>query len=483
MVNLAGPINARQLEVLRWIADGCPHGVMKDYTYKTTAIALQGRRLVNVTRKGGGWQAELTDAGGHYLRHAAYPDGFWTTSSKTPAAADLAVAPPATVADRHRSAAAQSAGRSRKPAIDLQPQHLVARVIAADGILEVDTEDDETDYERLITASKHAPNLPFGKQLRLRTVGPYGSDRCEVYLDEDFSVTVAPRPVPVPQRVAAWHPAVAAYRADLDRQEVSKDSRARASHILQALANEAARRGYTVVSAGRSQPQYNSDFRGSLKDGQIRIGIDAFTYQIRLRELGRPGGASLPFTAHRTLPRWQAVRHAEFVPTGILQLTIGSGYRRDSRPAEFKDTRRASLEDQLPALLRELEVRAREDAHQRLQEERQAEQKRRRWERAMEQARNDFHEASRIEELTRQMEAWRLANDLDHYLSAMRESIATITDKNDRAAAENWLAWAGQYRKTIDPLGNSLEMPPERTPSRGDLRPFLRGWSPYGPDS
>jgi hypothetical protein len=261
------------------------------------------------------------------------------------------------------------------------------------------------------------------------------------------------------------------------------NSLARASHILQALASEAARCGYTVAGAGRRQPQYNSDFRGSLKDGQIRIGVDGFTYQIRLRELGRQGGASLPFTAHRTLPRWQAVRHAEFVPTGILQLTIGSGYRRDSRPAEFKDTSKASLEDQLPALLRELEIRAREDAHRRLQEERQAEQKRRRWERAMEQARHEFHEAARIEELTRQLEAWRLANDLGQYLSAMREKIATITNKSARAAAENWLAWVGQYHKTIDPLASSLEMPPERTPSREDLRPFLRGWSPYGPDS
>jgi hypothetical protein len=323
VVNLAGPINARQLEVLQWIADGCPHGVMKDYTYKTTAIALQGRRLVTLTRKGGGWQAELTDRGDHYLRHRTYPDGFWTTSRKTPVAADLAAAPPVTFADNRRSAAAESAGRSWQPPIDVQAQHLVARVIAAGDILEVDTEDDEIDYKRLITASKRAPNLPFGKQLRLRTVGPYGSDRYEIYLDDDFSVAVAPGPVPVPQRVAAWHPAVAAYRADLDRQEVSKDSHARASHILQALASEAARRGYTVVSAGRSQPQYNSDFRGSLKDGQIRVGIDGFTYQIRLRELGRQGGASLPFTAHRTLPRWQAVRHAEFVRTGILQLTIG----------------------------------------------------------------------------------------------------------------------------------------------------------------
>lgn len=108
---------------------------MKDYTNKTTAIALQGRRLVTVSRKGGGWRAELTDAGGHYLRHGTYPDGFRTTSRNTPVAADLAVAPPVTVADSCRSAA-EPAGRSWKSAIDVQSQRLVARVIAAGGILD-----------------------------------------------------------------------------------------------------------------------------------------------------------------------------------------------------------------------------------------------------------------------------------------------------------------------------------------------------------
>src|ERR1700722_1781876 len=31
----------RQREVLRWIADCCPDGVMQNHTYKTTAVALQ----------------------------------------------------------------------------------------------------------------------------------------------------------------------------------------------------------------------------------------------------------------------------------------------------------------------------------------------------------------------------------------------------------------------------------------------------------
>jgi hypothetical protein len=40
MVNLSSPINPHQVEVLRWIADGCPNGVMTGYSYKTTAKAL-----------------------------------------------------------------------------------------------------------------------------------------------------------------------------------------------------------------------------------------------------------------------------------------------------------------------------------------------------------------------------------------------------------------------------------------------------------
>jgi hypothetical protein len=99
----------------------------------------------------------------------------------------------------------------------------------------------------------------------------------------------------------------------------------------------------------------------------------------------------------------------------------------------------------------------------------------------MEQARHEFREAGRIGELTRQLEAWRLAAGLDGYLSAMREQIRAITSDTERAAAESWLTWISDYRSRIDPLRHSLRMPPDRKPSNEDLRPFLHGWSPYGP--
>ncbi len=67
------PLNPRQVEVLRWIADGCPDGLMADFTYKTTSYALRNRHLVTVSKKGG-WQAAITESGRFYLEHGHYPD-------------------------------------------------------------------------------------------------------------------------------------------------------------------------------------------------------------------------------------------------------------------------------------------------------------------------------------------------------------------------------------------------------------------------
>jgi hypothetical protein len=73
MVNLTAPLNPRQFDVLRWIADGCPSGVMADHTYKTTAVALQNRRLIKISKKGGRWRAEITSAGQRYLSDGSTP--------------------------------------------------------------------------------------------------------------------------------------------------------------------------------------------------------------------------------------------------------------------------------------------------------------------------------------------------------------------------------------------------------------------------
>jgi hypothetical protein len=246
-------------------------------------------------------------------------------------------------------------------------EDLAARVIEAGGTLELDTEDDDTDYERLCKAAKQAPNLPFGKQLRTRKIGSWWSHQREIYFDEHFFVTVPVQPVPVPQRVATYHPVVAAYRADSDHQEVSRESLGRATRILQALAAEAARRGHTVKAPEQQTNQYTGAPVKSLKDGQLRIVINHFTYPLRIREQSAKGGERLSYHSPRwnRLPAWQRARQTEFRPTGQLRVTIDGGYSRDGRQADFHDTKRVFLEERLPDILHELEVRAAEDNHSR----------------------------------------------------------------------------------------------------------------------
>jgi hypothetical protein len=102
------------------------------------------------------------------------------------------------------------------------------------------------------------------------------------------------------------------------------------------------------------------------------------------------------------------VRQTKFRPTGELRITIDDGYRRDGRRAEFHGTKRASLEERPPDILHELEVRAAEDNHRRQEAERQASEKRGRWERAMEQVRHAFRENQLAEVLRAQTTYWRL---------------------------------------------------------------------------
>lgn len=488
MVNLSAPIGAHQVEILRWIADGCPDGVMTGYSYKTTAKALQGRRLVTAGVRGGAWRAELTDAGRHYLEHGCYPPGLW----REPLSRDGR--PVGAARDRFTAARSPAVARPPGPpepagqaarvrTIDELAAELVARVVAAGGVLDIDANLADDAGKRLMAAARHAPGLPFGKQLQLRSRGVLSRVR-EVYLDEDFSVRVSEQPVPVLQRVMRLHLAVAAYRDDADRHEVSRDSLSRATRILHALASEAQRRGHDVTAVRPGRCQYNSDFIRSLKDGQLAIGIDGFRYTIRIREQQGPGGAPVSYggDSGRRLPRWRAARTTMFVPTGRLRIIVEHGYSRDARPAEFRDTKTRPLEDRLPAVLRELEIRALEDGWRRQEEQRKAEDKRRRWEQAMERARHDFRQAALAAELAGQLQRRRLAAEIDQYLAGLR---AVLQDAGEQqpAGAREWTDWIGSYRQEIDPLRRPPVMPAIHDPSPEDLRPFLNGWSPYGPDS
>ncbi|WP_402463716.1 hypothetical protein [Isoptericola aurantiacus] len=60
------------MDVLTWIGRGCPERDWPDFTYKTSALALQSRGLARVSKSGGVWSAQITDAGRRLLAGEAY---------------------------------------------------------------------------------------------------------------------------------------------------------------------------------------------------------------------------------------------------------------------------------------------------------------------------------------------------------------------------------------------------------------------------
>lgn len=72
-MRLTDPLNDRQLEVLRWIDEGCPQGVTTGSTYKKSAQALQDRWLVKISKTDDSWSAAVTDMGHYDLKHGAFP--------------------------------------------------------------------------------------------------------------------------------------------------------------------------------------------------------------------------------------------------------------------------------------------------------------------------------------------------------------------------------------------------------------------------
>jgi len=66
-------LNEQQQSVLRWIADGCPDGVMEGYGYRISASALRARGLATINGRGLKWRAELTDAGRRSLQEPDQP--------------------------------------------------------------------------------------------------------------------------------------------------------------------------------------------------------------------------------------------------------------------------------------------------------------------------------------------------------------------------------------------------------------------------
>jgi hypothetical protein len=461
-------LNDAQTAVLRWIADGCPDGVMEGYEHRISAAALRARDLVRVSGHGKTWRAEITDRGREFLTRPPADDvertGARSSRQRSTREEGRQLAPPKIVPPRRLSPTEQ----------------LVADVIAAGGALRVPSwrREGEPDYQQRVLAAQRFHKVPSGKRLTTH----YVDGQTEIRLEDAIEGTeVEARPVPVPQRVSRLHSVASGFRDDTNKHAVSRAALARCVRVIHALATEAERRGYEISNVGMTTGDSRGERRSAADAGHLIITIRAHSYRLRVSE-GKVTTRGVfdketRYRASVAYPQYLRPRKTtryDSEGTGRLQIT-SDGYGRGGRASTWADRRSWTLEEKLPELLQELEIRAAEDDHRQTEEMRIAEERRHRWELAMESAREHFMEAHRAEVLREQVVAWQEARVLREYLGVLEGLYGESAD------ATEWIEWIRAYVEHVDPLHSPPAMPERPEISPEDLKPFLGGLSPHGP--
>lgn len=454
-------LNARQLDVLTWVGAGCPPEVMPGTTYKTTAIALQNRRLVTVTKKRGAWRAILTEAGRHFLDRGAYPAGHWDTPDKDSTPGQLAVA--------RRRALASPKVTGLRPV-----DQLIADVTAAPGGRLVVAEGSRGYWANLVSTAARHNKVPSGMVLSVERGGSW-TEHVIVLNDAPAWMTADLAPIPVGDALRRPHPAVVVLRDNPNLLPFKRDVRLRALRILDALAKEATRRGFDGQA-----PKPQQGYRQT--PGVLEITMTGHTIVVDVNELNDRvphDPTALELADQARYPNLTRLRTHDSIPSGRLRIRVLTGC--PVTRSEFADTKTIRLEDRLPQVLQEVELRAAAQEAVRRQRERDAVARQHRWERAVEVAKVEARQHHRAAALTEQMSDWRTANDIDAYLGAVTAHVATLTGA-ERADADQWVTWVQEYRKGIDPLNHPLRLPPDPEFTPEVMQPFMGGLSPYGPN-
>ena len=455
---------------------------------RRSAYALRDRGLLVVKRSRDALHVEVTEAGKFYLKHGHHPDhpAHQDDGTSPPPEREPSDVPAATGEQKapRTKAKTRTATKKRAPksyaerpiplARRAKATKLVERLVAEGRVTISDPSDEDvTEWRRVVDFAKRHSLVPSGKRIeKLRMWNR----------DLQISLVDGPHPnslrqsaegvptVPVPAQLRSLHPVVAALRDDSRRLMMPADLRKRALRLLQALAAEADRRGHEVreqpVSQRHRTHAYYYDGKHypsaySCREGEILLGIGDFTYTITIDK-----------------------EHPESTdPERSDKLAIDLGYSRASRQSKWGDRKRWKLDDVLGLVLWEVETRAVEDAQRKADEERAKANREVRWQAAMDAAREQAVQAQYAAVLREHVKHWREATELREYCDALERHLAQADLAEDRVSGtREWLAWVRHYVQAIDPLQQLPGMPTSPDPKPEDLKPYLTGWSPYGPE-
>jgi hypothetical protein len=457
-------LTERQVEILRWIDDGCPAGRMKNEFHKITAGALRNRGLVTTTGKGADWTAKITKAGREYLAQVNGPN-------------------PPVPRGGHVSAA----------------EEFVQDVVAAGGVLRVSRPyrwgPGYIDWERRGRLAEQHRKLPPNTRLTFNVV----DGELEIRLEEAPPMPSRPAlvEVDVPESVTRYHQVARAFRDATHRHAVSRASLRRAVRVVHAVALEAECRGWRPLTGLAGEPPSRDPaYRGDLQieaGGHFFVllleedGVSRRQYQEGEVDRYRNVNPQSSWYRDRVLPRGPYDANA----TGSLSIVLAKEVHGPlkGRQSVWGDRRSWTLEERLPHVFREIEERVtlldRWDEQLRVERERRAEAERRRveerertWRRLMAEARERFDETERAKHLRGQIARWEEAERIRRFSAAAEAAHPTSSD------VDEWLAWARSFADRLDPLSEAPTGPAVQEPTADALQPHLpAGWSPWGPES
>jgi hypothetical protein len=340
---------------------------------------------------------------------------------------------------------------------------MIADVVQAGGVLTVETGRGGY-WTNLAASATRYDKVPAGKVLKVEQ-GKTWSETVIRLVDAPAWMTAELSPIAVPDQLRRAHVVVKAIRDNHDQLRLGREARARALRILDAIAKTAESRGYIVRT-----PDVERGY--SRSKGYLSISIRGHSHTIDISELidRVPHEPTMKELKDKERHPWVRIPAYDHVPSGRLALKVVGGWR--VRQETLADTKTIDLEDRLPTVLQELELRsgAEEERERKLELERQ--ERRRRWEQVKEEAKASAREQHRAEALMSQAVRWQQARDLAAYIDAAAVYIETLHDER-RATAEEWLEWGRRHLSEINPLNDTLAMPADPTFTPDLLKPFM----------
>ncbi|WP_247720387.1 hypothetical protein [Streptomyces sennicomposti] len=338
-------------------------------------------------------------------------------------------------------------------------QELIDRLVAEGRVRITDPDGDEVaEWRRVVNYAKRHGLEPAGKRIEK---APYGGPGLELFLAEGPHPNArSQRPqaggglVHVPVRLVHPHPVVAALKDDESRLVMPHAQRRRSLLLLQGLAAEAVRRGYEVRKAG------SSFFP---REGGVDVAVASFAYTITVRQ-------EFPESAD---------------PERSARLVVELAHGLTGRPGRWRDRKNWALEEALGVILGEMEARAVEDARRRQDEQQARAEHEARWQAAMEGAKEQAVREQLAQVLREEAGRWQEAAVLREYCVALERRIGELAGAVDESVLDSacrWLEWARGHVRSMDPLDGLPEMPHTREPTPEELKPYLKGWSSYGPE-